>query len=96
MIVLTAVVIATVVVRNQASDENVLMTAGCFSATPPSRSNCRFIAARSGNLRGMSHRVNGLLSTMYSAKDAAVSAAYLAAAFLAGADDAALGDVRFR
>jgi len=65
VIVLTAVGLNTVFVRNQEADKDVLMTAGCFFAR------------------------------MYSAKDVAVSVAYPAASFLAGADAAAMGDVTF-
>jgi hypothetical protein len=73
----------------------MLMTAGCFSHAAFAF-QLLINTARSGDFCDMSHRVDGLLLTVYSAKDAAVCAAYPAASFLADADDAAMGGVRFR
>ena len=55
-----------------------------------------FDAARSGDLNGMSARVDGPLVTTHSRLDTAVGVAYPAASFLAGADAADVSDVMYR
>jgi pimeloyl-ACP methyl ester carboxylesterase len=55
-----------------------------------------FDKSRSGDLSGMSQRVDGPLITTHSKRDTAVGVAYPAASFLAGADASDVTDVMYR